>query len=78
MGRDGDVDVAAGEGLGQELCVPCLKGLPAGGSGADDEGCVAGDISHELERAGLLVEFLDDGGVKLIVGDDELGDWVVW
>ncbi len=71
-----DVNRNLTEEVLKEAGRPRLSGLPTRGGASHDEGGVPGHISHELERAGFLIELVDDDAVQLKVRRDELGDGV--
>lgn len=76
FGGDCDIDMLVSQEMPEIVGGPGLCGGPVGGALFHDKGRIAGDISHELQRAGLLVQLLNDRAVQLVVGCNELCDGV--
>ena len=72
MWRDSNIHILALQDREQIRRVPLATGFPRGSSASYDEGCVASDVSHELERTGFIVKLIDHVAVEFIEGRDEI------
>lgn len=76
LGRHCDVDGLVMQKILEVAKGPCLGRSPRACPSPHHKRGVSRDISHKLERARFLVELINDGGVELVVIDEELGQRV--